>query len=216
MSTALLASAFCLLSFLSACAGTQERAPASPPGATASISAAAENQQRMVISDAYLAMDVDDIEKTVDAVVAAARKHNGYVVSSGTTTVIRVEAAGLADALKEVQGLGTVTSREIREQDVTKQYSDTTLRLENAKAARERYLELLAKAEDVQAALAVEKELERLNGEITLLESDLGNLAHLTQYATIHVSLHKRVKPGPLGWIFYGLYKVIEWLFVWP
>jgi hypothetical protein len=169
----------------------------------------------MIVSTAYVTLEVDDVEQAAEAVVDTAKKHAGYAVSSGRRTVIRVEAGSLAAALQELASVGKVTSRDIQEQDVTKQYSDTSLRLENAKAARARYLELLARAENVEAALKVEKELERLNGEITLLESALGNLAHLVQYATINVTLTKKVKPGPLGWIFYGLYKAVEWLFVW-
>jgi hypothetical protein len=171
--------------------------------------------QPMIISEAFLSMEVADVEKAVDALVTIAKQHEGYTVSTGAHTVLRVPSASLASALQAVAAIGTVTSREVREQDVSKQYSDTSLKLENAKAARARYLELLSKAENVSAALQVEKELERLNGEIALLESDLGNLAHLVQYATISASISKKVTPGPLGWVFYGLYRVVEWLFVW-
>jgi hypothetical protein len=205
---------------LGGCAGVpessmakREAAPAASPGAQAT--GGVSNEMRMIVSQAYLTLEVADVEKAVQTLVETAKKYSGYVVSSGNYTVIRVEAAQLPGALQDIAGTGKVTRRELQEQDVTKQYSDTSLKLENAKAARARYLELLAKAEDVPAALQVEKELERLNGEITLLESDLGNLAHLTQYATINVTLQKKVTPGPLGWVFYGLYKVIEWLFVW-
>jgi hypothetical protein len=169
----------------------------------------------MIISEAFLSIEVADAEKAVDALVTIAKQHEGYTVSTGSHTVLRVPSASLAVALEAVAAVGTVTSREVREQDVSKRYSDTSLKLENAKAARSRYLELLSKAENVSAALQVEKELERLNGEIALFESDLGNLAHLVQYATISVSISKKVTPGPLGWVFYGLYRVVEWLFVW-
>jgi hypothetical protein len=211
----LIGTAFVAIGLLFGCASAERAMVA--PGAAASESKASGGDagQRMIISQAYLSLNVEEVDKAVEAIIAVAKKYNGYVVSSGNTTVIRVEAQSLPDALKEVKAIGSVTSSEVQEQDVTKQYSDTSIRLENAKAARARYLELLAKAENVEAALQVEKELERLNGEITLLESDMGNLSHLTQYATINASLHKAVKPGPVGWIFYGLYRIVEWLFVW-
>jgi hypothetical protein len=195
--------------------GAKMEAPAPAAGAADRSENAASVSGQMIVSTAFLTVEVDDIEHAVGQIVETAKRNGGYIVSSGNTTVIRVAARSLAAALEEITGLGKVTAREIREQDVAKQYSDTSIRLENAQAARARYLELLAKAEDVEAALKVEKELERLNGEISLLESDLGNLAHLVQYATINVNLAKRVTPGPLGWIFYGLYRAIEWLFVW-
>jgi ABC-type Na+ efflux pump permease subunit len=204
---------------LGACASTGSVSAAGSIAVTDKARGAAETQsggqERMIVSQAFITIDVADVDAAVTAIADVARKHTGYVVSSGNRTVIRVEAGSLKAAMDEVTALGSVVSRDVQEQDVTKTYSDASLKLENAKAARARYLELLQKAENVEAALKVEKELERLNGEITLLESQLGNLAHLTQYATITVTLRKQVTPGPLGWIFYGLYKAIEWLFVW-
>ena len=46
---------------------------------------------------------------------------------------------------------------------------DLEIRLENAEKARNRYLELLDKAETVGEVLSVEKELERLNEKIDLI-----------------------------------------------
>jgi hypothetical protein len=197
---------------LSAC-GTTGAAERAAPGPSAV--GKSESSERMIVSQAFISLEVPDVDAAVTAIADIAKMHAGYVVSSGNRTVIRVEAPTLKTSMEEISALGSVVSREIQEQDVTKSYSDAALKLENAKAARARYLELLQKAENVEAALKVERELERLNGEITLLESQIGNLAHLTQYATITVNLDKRVTPGPLGWIFFGLYKAIEWLFVW-
>ena len=195
-SAAILVTLVVLATGFSGCAtagpvGTSRGAPSADGG---------ENTARqMIISSAFMALEVDDVERAAEAIVAAAKKHDGYVVTSGKRTVVRVEVGSFAAALR----------------DVARQYSDTSLRLQNAKSARERYLELLARAENVEAALKVERELERLNGEITILESTLGNLAHLVRYATINVTLTGRVKPGPLGWVFSGLHKAVEWLFVW-
>jgi hypothetical protein len=80
--------------------------------------------------------------------------------------------------------------------------------------ARERYLELLEKAENVQAALMVEKELERLNGEIDMLKGKINRLEHITEYSSITVYIKEKVKPGIIGYVFVGLYKGDKWLFV--
>jgi hypothetical protein len=86
--------------------------------------------------------------------------------------------------------------------------------LDNASNARKRYLELLAKAETVEAALKVEKELERLNGEIDSLEGKINQLKHLSEYSTITVYLEEKVKPGILGYVGIGLYESVKWIFV--
>ena len=33
--------------------------------------------------------------------------------------------------------------------------------------------------------------------------------------ATISVDLEEDVSPGPIGWIGYGIYRGVKWLFVW-
>jgi hypothetical protein len=97
---------------------------------------------------------------------------------------------------------------------VTDQYADFSIRLENAEKARMRYLELLEKAENVQSALLVEKELERLNETIELLKGQMNRIDHLAAYSTITVYLTEKKKPGVLGYIGIGLYKSVKGLFV--
>ena len=65
-----------------------------------------------------------------------------------------------------------------------------------------------------QAALAVEKELERVNGDIESFEGKLNKLTHLADMATITVQLQEKDKLGPLGYVFVGLWKGVRWLFV--
>jgi hypothetical protein len=84
-----------------------------------------------------------------------------------------VKSEHLNDAIKEISELGKVQGKSLSGQDVTEEYLDFQIRLENAEKSRERYLELLAKAENVEAALKVEKELERLNGTIDLLKGKM-------------------------------------------
>ncbi|MFM7854433.1 MAG: DUF4349 domain-containing protein, partial [Flammeovirgaceae bacterium] len=69
-------------------------------------------------------------------------------------------------------------------------------------------------AENVEAALKVEKELERLNGEIDLITGKLNRLSHLSDFSTIDVELVEQKKIGVLGYIGIGIYKAMKWLFV--
>ncbi|MBK6622314.1 MAG: DUF4349 domain-containing protein [Saprospirales bacterium] len=105
-------------------------------------------------------------------------------------------------------------ARPCRGQDVTDEYTDYQIRLDNARKARERYLELLAKAENVEAALKVEKELERLNETIDLLEGKMTRIDHLSEFSTITIALKERKNPGLIGYIGIGLYYSVKWLFV--
>jgi hypothetical protein len=86
--------------------------------------------------------------------------------------------------------------------------------LDNSEKARTRYLALLAKAEDVQAALLVEKELERLNGTIELMKGKMNRMEHLVDYSTITIYISEKKKPGVIGYIGIGIFKAVKWLFV--
>ena len=40
-------------------------------------------------------------------------------------------------------------------------------------------------------------------------------LENQTTFAAIHLAVDENVTPGPLGWVFYGLFLGVKWLFVW-
>ncbi len=170
---------------------------------------------RMMIYNATLTVEAK-LPDSVDAHVAAvAKKYNGYVLtSSNNYTTIRVKSSSLKDALSDISTSGKVKNKTISATDVTDEFTDYQIRLENAERARKRYLELLEKASTVGETLQVEKELERLNGEIDLLKGKMSRISHLVDYSTITVYYQEKVKLGILGYVFVGVYKTVKWLFV--
>lgn len=173
------------------------------------------NTPRKILYTAYLTLLVEEPDSTNAALTSIAKAHNGYVSEVGTyRTTIRVESAQLEAALQQISQLGKVQDSRQTGQDVTEAYTDYQIRLDNAEKARARYLELLARAEDVEAALQVEKELERLNETIDQLKGQLNRIDHLAAFSTIYVTLKEKKKPGPLGYIGLGLYHAVKWLFV--
>ncbi len=176
---------------------------------------AEEEQARMIAYDASIDLIVKNPDTTLVYLKQIVSSRKGYIVSiSATRTVFRVEASQLESTLEEIGQLGKTENKRIWGQDVTDEYQDLNIRLENAQKARERYLELLSQAENVQAALMVEKELERLNNEIDLLQGKINRLEHITAYSSITVNVKEKVKPGIVGYVFVGLYKSVKWFFV--
>lgn len=175
-----------------------------------------ETPDRKIIYDANITIIVKKPDTANIYVVKIAKKYKGYVLNSASYyTTIRVKADSLHLALKELAMLGKVKNKNIFAEDITEQYANLGIRLENAQKARTRYLELLAKAATVEETLKVEKELERLNTEIDLLEGKMNRLKHLEEFSTITVTFQKKVKLGPLGFVFKYLYKGVKVLFVW-
>jgi cell division protein ZapA (FtsZ GTPase activity inhibitor) len=207
------------MAILAACCTTFKQYRSSPEIDANRISSLEENeveeQERIVLYSANIDMMVKSPDSANFRLAEIAKKYEGYVLVLGNrTSVIRVKAAQLNAAIAAIAETGKLQSKTISGQDVTDQYTDYQIRLDNALSARKRYLELLGKAENVEAALKVEKELERLNGEIDTMEGRLKRFEHLAAYSTITVDMGEQRKPGILGYVGIGLYRSIKWLFV--
>lgn len=174
-----------------------------------------ERFEKRILLSANLSLSVEMPDTVNFHIEKIAKKYDGYVNEIGTfRTIIRVKSESLTNAINEISELGNVQSKNLSGQDVTEDYLDFKIRLENAEKSRERYLESLAKAENVEAALKVEKELERLNASIDALKGKMIRIDHLSEFSTITVNLKEKKKPGPLGYIGIGLYRSVKWMFV--
>lgn len=173
------------------------------------------SQDRKIIFSADLSLTVVHPDSANRQIEKVAKKFDGYINEIGSSkTIIRVKSDSLAAALDELSKIGKVTNKSLTGKDVTEAYLDLEIRLENAEKARDRYLELLQKAETVEEILQVEKELERLNEKIDLLKGQMNRINHLDEFSTITVYLKEKKKPGALGYLGLGLYHAVKWLFV--
>ncbi|MBC7862782.1 MAG: DUF4349 domain-containing protein [Bacteroidia bacterium] len=174
-----------------------------------------KDEPRVVVYNATMDLTVKIPDSTNARLSAIAEKHKGYVQKLGTTySVIRVKSENLDAALREISLLGKVTYKTVSGDDVTEDFKDLKIRLENAEKIRSRYIELLAKAQNVNETISVERELERLNIEIDQLKGKIGSIAHLSEFSTIHLNIKEKTKPGIVGYVFVGIYKGVKWLFV--
>ncbi|MHC5019863.1 MAG: DUF4349 domain-containing protein [Planctomycetota bacterium] len=208
------------------------------PSALAAMDPAAFAASRMVARNATLAVElpvVNDekgkpdrkatdkaIEQAAKTAAAIGKELKGWVVyESQHRVVLRVPAESLDTALEQIGALGEVTDQTVTGSDVTDQHRDNAIRLDNLEKSRQRYLKLLASAEDVKAALAVEKELERVTLEIERLKGQQKSLETSVRFSLVTVSFSGAYPkksgpmPGPLGWVFYGLWWFVKWLFIW-
>ncbi len=208
------------------------------PGFLASLDPAAFAATRMVARNATLSIELPvqndadgktDRKATQRSVRAAAqaaagicKELKGWVVYESTSRVVlRIPSESLDAALEQIGALGEVTAQTVNGTDVTDKHRDNGIRLDNLEKSRQRYLKLLEAAEDVKAALAVEKELqrvtlaiERLKGQQKALETSIAFSLVTVGFAGAYPPKAKPT-PGPLGWVFYGRWWCVKWLFVW-
>jgi hypothetical protein len=202
-----------LLLVLPACA---TRMAASPVALEETDGGGQADKNRSIISTVQVRLERAEPEKGPAEAVTLAKAHGGYaqLVTDASATV-RIPAGRLDTFLEKVPALGTVAERRVSSEDVTETHRDLKVRLETLERARQRYLQLLDKAASVPEAVLVEKELERVTVEYESLKARLEALEGAVALATVQLDFGRPVRPGPVGWIFYGLARGVKWLFIW-
>ena len=173
-------------------------------------------EDRFMVYNAFQTIKVKEQEKAIENISHIVKDNNGYILEASIDRIrFRMPVDSLENILLATAQFGEVVSQNIHGQDVTEQHTDINLRLDNAKKSRQRYLQLLEKAEKVSDILLIEKELERLQYSIESLQGQLNKLNETITYSTVTITVQEKIKPGPIGWIFVGLYEGIKFLFVW-
>lgn len=170
---------------------------------------------KKMVYTAFVTLTVKRPDSAIVSLERLAAVYEGYVSeSSSNRVVMRVKSDQTKAVIAALAPIGKIEHQDVTGSDVSERYYDERLRLENAEKARARYLELLAKAENVEAALKVEKELERLNQDIESAKGRLQRLENSIAFSTITVYVKEKKKPGIIGYVFVGMYYGLKWLFV--
>jgi hypothetical protein len=174
------------------------------------------NDNRMVTYTISLRLFVKNPEETRRILVEQVKNNKGYILRETDNFITtRIPSENMENFLNNTRPLGIIEKEKKTGTDITDQYRDNLIRLDSLRNIRDRYLALLGKANTVNEVLTIEKELERINTQIELLEGKIKYAELSVAYSNITVEFRERAKPGPVGWIFYGLYRGIKWLFVW-
>lgn len=164
----------------------------------------------ILIYTADYTMSVFDVQKSLDAIEGLAKAAGGYLARRDDNAItVRVPAESFQDVIADIEKVGDVTHRNVVSEDVTAEYRDLEIQLQNQLALRQRFEKLLEKANKVEEALQIEKELGRITGEIERIKGRLKLLTDLAQFSTITVSFQARVSQSvqqgpfvlPLPWL---------------
>jgi hypothetical protein len=147
----------------------------------------------LLIYSAHVHLAVFEAAQAIDRAERLAKEAGGYLVRRDDRTItVRVPAAGFHGALDGMLTLGDVLHRNVSVRDVTEEFYDVQIRIRNAELVRERLEQLLARAQRVEEALAVERELERVAGEVERLKGRLKLLSELLAFSTITLEFQPR------------------------
>lgn len=207
-----------------------EPVPQDQPGGTGIDASTVAPDERYIIRTVGVRIEVDDVEKAVEAVRGEVSKVGGMVTTVQVSTdeeipIYRYDAAGsLADGaplrgflvvrippedvdgfVDAVSDLGRVQRQAEDESDVTQEHIDVSARLETLKAQEARLRELFDEAGTIEEMLAVEQELTRVRAEIESLTAQLAYLERQAAMATVTIELASKppvVSPVGSDWGF--------------
>ncbi len=161
----------------------------------ASVASVAQN--RIIVRTVHMELEVQDITDAMDLITMNAQTVGGWVVNSDRNSKhygfisVRVPATELDDMMQKFRNIGVdVLSESSTSTDVTDEYYDLRSRVKSLQATEDALLELLNKADAVEEALEVQRELALLQAEV---EAHLGRIKLLEEtaaYSLVNISLN--------------------------
>jgi hypothetical protein len=134
-------------------------------------------------------MAVFEVQASLGRVELVGRELGGFLAKRDDRSVtIRVPAARFDEAVRRIEGVGDVLHRNVQAEDVTEEFRDLEIRLSSARAVQKRLSELLARAVKVEESIAIERELDRVSGEIERVEGRMKFLRDRAAFSTITVT----------------------------
>ncbi len=185
----------------------------SAAGAIADNASTTLPSTRMVIKTAALSVRVKDVAGANTRAIQLAEAGGGYVQSSSqyveggerADLSIRVPPEGFLPLIRSLEALGQVDAKSISGEDVTEEYYDLDARLENLTQVRSRLFALLDRAVKVTDAVEVERELERVGGELNRIEGRMRYLTTMVGLSTINLTLSTEERPAVEAFINWAL-----------
>jgi len=150
--------------------------------------------QRLVVYNGVLYVVVERISDSLSQIKSAVENMGGYMQEMTTNSItLKMPADKFAAAIEAVGKLGEVTQKDIKGADVTDQMRDLDIRLKNALQMRERLIKLVERADKVEDALKIEKELQRITETIELLKGKISHLRNSVAFSTLTVRLNSPI-----------------------
>lgn len=156
---------------------------------------------RKLIRNVDLSFETTDFDTFVQDIQSKTTALGGYIESSDLSGnaytdrhryayfTLRIPKPQVDTFLNFAEGEANLTRKYENTQDITLQYYDTESRKKALQSEYDRLLELMAKAESVDAVIAIEQRLSEIRYQLDSFESDLRRYDNQVDYSTITVNV---------------------------
>lgn len=159
--------------------------------------------ERKIIRNADLQLETKSPEESQQKVSAIAESKGGFVVESTqsssnvksgardiVTMTLRVPAEKFNETLEELRkSADRVLVETVKGQDVTEEFIDIEARLKAKRSLEQQFLEIMKRANSVEDALNVQRQLAEVRGEIEKIEGRKRFLENQASLSTIKIRL---------------------------
>lgn len=163
-----------------------------------------ENQtgiSKKIIKNGNMMIDVGDIKSAQEKVQNLVKSNKGYIQNENysnnerETTVsmeIRIPNQNFDSLINSFSdGIGSITQKNIRVEDVTEEYTDVSIRLKNKLTYLEKYRDLLKRSASTKDLLEIQEKIRGLEEEIESSEGRLRYIDDQVNYSTLDLTLTK-------------------------
>lgn len=164
-----------------------------------------DSKLRHIIRTGSIELTVTDTQDKISEVRSIVEGAEGIISNSnvyeirdgqyGAHLTLRVPNNNFDQVMEQLQALGKAKNVQTGTDDVTMQYIDLESRLKNQKVQEERLREILDMAETVEEVLEVERELNRVRGEIETMTAQLNHLKDQVSFSTINLTIREETIP---------------------
>ena len=193
-------------------ASTPSSAETGAPSQSSDSPEVAETSQRKLIRNAHAELEVASFNDTVEKIARLAKDARGYLATSNSQKqengklrgeiVVKVLPDSLDSFLQNLREFGELKNQNIGTEDVTKNYFDTTARLQNSRVMEQRLVEMVKKTTGkVSDLLQVEKELGRVREDIEKMQGELKYIDAQVQFATVTITLAEKDMNVPAAFL---------------
>ena len=170
-------------------------------GADEQVDTSAIPDSRKLIRNVDLSFETTDFDTFVQDIQSKTTALGGYIESSDLSGnaytdrrrsayfTLRIPKPQVDSFLSFAEGEANLTRKYEYTQDITLQYYDTESRKKALQSEYDRLLELMAKAESVDAVIAIEQRLSEIRYQLDSFESDLRRYDNQVDYSTVTVDV---------------------------